>query len=583
MSGLALFRFLLVGSLSLSTMVFSVPQQEVRPSQPQARAKTPPKEIPSMVLRVTTHLVIVDTIVTDRSGKAVRDLKAEDFKLYENGQPQEIRVFSFQQTLPETSAKTAKRILPENVYTNIPETNAHSGPPTILLIDALNTPTADRVYLHQQLVKYLQSNGPEQNFAIYLLGNRLQMLQDFTTDPELLKAAIKKFSLEPSAVKNEHPEDGIDDALERDLGDIMGGLPPSMIRALRQFEDQKIIAQTDMRVTITLDALRRIGRYLAGYPGRKNLIWVSAAFPTAVTSAIDGTLASNYSQAMRETANALTDAQVAIYPVDPRGLVNTSTTDITLSGRSPTGGARRGPDAADDVARRNATQENAHDSMKEMAAETGGRAFYNRNDIDNAIASSIEDGSAYYTLGYYPTNKNWDDKFHKIEVKLERKGLQVRSRKGYFATDPEKVARLDEKTARQEFVNFLTPGSPKATSLPFVVHVNPPNQATSEVIVDFSVEPHAIAFKRGDDNTEHAEMDFIVRAFDSKGKSAGNETQNLKADFKPETFAQIMTIGLRFRETIKLPPGKYLLEMGVRDARSNLMGTVSALVEVPQS
>ena len=101
--------------------------------------------------------------------------------------------------------------------------------------------------------------------------------------------------------------------------------------------------------------------------------------------------------------------------------------------------------------------------------------------------------------------------------------------------------------------------------------------------VDFSIEPHAIAFKRGDDNTEHAEMDFIIRAFDSKGKSAGNETQNLKADFKPETFAQIMTIGLRFRETIKLPPGKYLLEMGVRDARSNLMGTVSALVEVPQS
>src|SRR5205807_7008993 len=119
-----------------------------------------------------------------------------------------------------------------------------------------------------------------------LLGNRLRLLQDFTTDPELLKAAIKKFSLESSAVNNEHPEDGVDDALERDLGEMV--VPLQMLRALRQFKDQEIIAQTDMRVTITLDALRRIGRYLAGYPGRKNLVWVSAAFPTTVTSAIDG-------------------------------------------------------------------------------------------------------------------------------------------------------------------------------------------------------------------------------------------------------------------------------------------------------
>src|SRR5437870_2947252 len=110
-----------------------------------------PQDSPSMVLKVTTHLVIVDAVVTDRSGNAVRDLKKEDFRIYENGKPQEIRVFSFQEALPERESRVTKRTLPENVFTNIPDTNAQRRTLAVLLIDAVNTSTADRVYLHEQL------------------------------------------------------------------------------------------------------------------------------------------------------------------------------------------------------------------------------------------------------------------------------------------------------------------------------------------------------------------------------------------------------------------------------------------------
>jgi VWFA-related protein len=159
-----------------------------------------------MVLKVTTHLVIVDAVVTDSSGAPVRDLKKEDFGLYEDGKRQDIQVFSF-----EGAGRTTK--LPQdrapdgtNIYSNVQEKEPRTGPLTILLIDALNTPSEDRIFLHQQLVKYLQRSGEQ--VAVYSLGNRLRVLQDFTTDRESLLRVVSRMSSETSASANEHPLDG---------------------------------------------------------------------------------------------------------------------------------------------------------------------------------------------------------------------------------------------------------------------------------------------------------------------------------------------------------------------------------------
>lgn len=222
----------------------------------------------------------------------------------------------------------------------------------------------------------------------------------------------------------------------------------------------------------------------------------------------------------------------------------------------------------------------SHDAMNELASQTGGRAFYNRNDIDRAIGLSVAEGSTYYTLAYYPEDKGNDGKFRKIEVKLDRKGLQSRYRKGYFATDTQPP---DEKTARNDFLRSLAPDAPTSTALPFLVRVTPPDKEHKELSLDFSVVPQAINFEP-QNGLEHAEIEFLTRIYDLKGKPVGSTNADLiSTQLKPETYKQIMTHGLRYRQTVSLPPGKYVLKMGVRDHRSNAIGTLVAKVEVPQA
>src|SRR5262249_22811457 len=152
-----------------------------------------------------THLVIVDAIVTDSSGAPVRDLKKEDFGLYENGKRQDIQVFSFEGRGQTTKLPQDLPPADTNTYSNIREKQPRTGPLTILLIDALNTPPEDRIFLHQQLVKYLQRSGEQ--VAVYVLGNQLRVLQGFTTDRESLLRVVSRMSSESSALGNEHPLD----------------------------------------------------------------------------------------------------------------------------------------------------------------------------------------------------------------------------------------------------------------------------------------------------------------------------------------------------------------------------------------
>src|SRR5262249_16176468 len=169
--------------------------------------------------------------------------------------------------------------------------------------------------------------------------------------------------------------------------------------------------QTDLRVTYTVNALMSIARSLAGYPGRKNLIWISEAFPVGIDPNMELTAdvfagTRNYGPQIVQLADSLIDSQIAMYPVDARGLITSSVFDASNSGHDKFGRSLRGGRLASTVSAESANLINVHSAMQEMADRTGGRAFYNTNDIDGAVRNSIDDGSTYYTLGYYPDNKN---------------------------------------------------------------------------------------------------------------------------------------------------------------------------------
>jgi hypothetical protein len=360
-----------------------------------------------------------------------------------------------------------------------------------------------------------------------------------------------------------------------------------MMSAMESFEQERVAFQTDLRMTYTLNALNSIARSLSGYPGRKNLIWISEAFPLSIDPNMElsgDTFAGtrNYSTQIAEAADSLIDAQIAMYPIDARGLVTSSVFDASNPGRDRFGRSYSRPGRlATAMSNESAQLQNVHGTMKEMADRTGGRAFYNTNGIDQAIRKSIEDGSTYYTLAYYPENKNWNGKFRKIEVKVDRPGVKLRHRMGYYAVNPAAFADKDQKQRAAAFELALSPDSPISRALPFNALVIPPvEKAPKTVVVNFGVDPHAVSFEKSADGLEHAVVECTVQAFSAKGKLMRGELTTVRAALKPETFNKVMQQTFPCQQAIDLEPGNYYLRLGVRDERTGLIGTTNARVTV---
>src|SRR6266850_7497806 len=284
--------------------------------QDKSKAQTPaPQQEPPSVLKVTTRLVTVDVVARDRHGNPVRDLAANDFQVTEQAGSHKVlqQIASFRmldRALAKTSDSERDALqLPAGVYTNLVTTKSLSAPPTILLVDGLNTDATTQLQARQKMVRLLASAPSDVPMTVFLLGRELRLLQNFTTDTKLLReAAERALTLEAT---NLQAKDARDDPLSHSSlleemagaegqSDTPGGAPsaeaPSAqsgggnsarllaMRALQlqRFEREQYAESVDIRAKLTLDALRVIARHVSGYPGRKNLLWLSAAFPLSI-------------------------------------------------------------------------------------------------------------------------------------------------------------------------------------------------------------------------------------------------------------------------------------------------------------
>jgi hypothetical protein len=359
-----------------------------------------------------------------------------------------------------------------------------------------------------------------------------------------------------------------------------------MLDAMMQFEREETAARTDIRLVYTLNAMDLIARQLAGYPGRKNLVWVSESFPINIDpdmelrNAFAGTR--NYEPEIAATATALMDAQIAVYPVDARGLVGSSYFSAASTGRDQFGRSLTGSRFGSALAKESATLQSAHSSMEDLAERTGGKAFYNRNDIDAAISRSFDDGSTYYTLAYYPSDKNWNGKFRKIRVKVDRPGIKLRYRLGYYAMDPKAVVARNEKEQNAIFSDAMSIETPLATALTFHAGVIvPPAPAQNTVVVNFGIDAHGMSFEEDNAGLHHARAECAVTAFTDKGKYVKSVSGVVASALKPDTFNKVMQSYYPCRQTIELPAGSYVLRLGVRDLTTGQLGTANARVTVP--
>jgi VWFA-related protein len=502
-------------------------------SPPQAQNETSQN-----VVKANTRQVVVDVVATDGKGAPITDLEAQDFTVLENGKAQKISDFSFQH--PQAAAEAATPSLPPNVFTNVPVRKSSSL--NVLLLDGLNGEFASRAQALDQLNKYLGSSPEIQPTAIYVLNQKLKLLQGFTTDARVLKQVLAGFK--PQATQM----------------DTVGA-------AASAFTQRGSFQTSPQTIETTLQALDVLARSLAGYPGRKNLIWLSEAFPVNLfpdiakngqTGAADSMTVvqfsknspSDYAAQVAKVADAFMTAQVAVYPVDAAGVGRNSQVDSLTT-------------------------------MRTMADRTGGKTYANQNDLQAGLRGSIDDGSTYYTLAYYPEDKNWDGKFRQVEVKVDRPGTNLRYRQGYYALNPEAESEDKEgaKKLGAEFTEALGLESPSSTAILFRATVAPPSGA-EKTTVSFAIDPHTLAYT-DQESGKQANVGCAIVAYSGKGAMVGNQIHNVVGTVKVAEFSQFMQTSFPCQCALDLKPGRYTLRLGVVDKTSTMIGTATATVTVP--
>ena len=570
----------LVATISLAGLTFAL--------GPAGWAQEQKPEVPSPAIRVSVRLVIADAVVTDKDGKVVTGLGTQDFTLLEDGKPQKVTTVSFEQAAELAQAlRTRRGNLPPNVTTSRPEYRMPPGAPVVVLLDALNTPIRDQGRVRMEMLKYLDTQlQPGQPIAVYTLTRSLRLLQDFTDDPALVKAAVQSFN---PTVSLELQLSDVDQRLPR-----LSGAVPDVQRTNRDagifidrmadfYSDQASLA-IDMRVGMTLTAFRAVAQAVSGLPGRKSLIWVSGSFPIATYTRIikhsaDGDNDPNrvafnelYEDRIRETTSVLTDARLAVYPVDARGLIGQLLGGAETTGLSARGTLVGGAEYAQSLQLASGSLQETQATMKQVAGDTGGKFFINQNELDHSVALSVADGASYYLLAYTPGGKP-DGKFHKIEVKVNRPGVTVRARRGYYAV----TSGDDTKATKQhegEVEIAMQLASPGATGVTFDARiVPPPPAAKAKVGVDFIVDPTTISTEDAGGAGRRLALEFHVAAYGADRKMAGQKDVAIKPTLKPAEFTRIQQQGLPYHVDVELPPGRYTLRLGVVDQHSGVIGT----------
>jgi VWFA-related protein len=541
----------------------STPSAQTSAAKPPAEVKTTSPSAPyesGTVINVHTRLVTIDVVATDGKGHAITDLEAKDFSILEDGKPQTVRAFGFQHPRePDPKFQIPK--LPPNVFTNIPQFATNSAL-NVILLDTLNTSLADQSYARSQVLHYLDSLPANEPTAVYVLTDDLKLIHDFSTDSESLKQAVKSTNIKFSVL--------LDNPLETASSHADA--------ATRQ-------TRRRMRIDETLLALESLARSLAGFEGRKNLFWVSEGFPLSINpeatldpdAEADFDEVENNSTKVAKAAEILTDAQVAIYPIDARGLAPYTAFSAANSG----GNMRNGAEFGRSLMRESQHFAASHDTMNLLAENTGGKAYYNRNDIDGAIRDGMNDGSTYYLLGYYPDNKTWDGKFRKLQIKVTRASVKLRYRLGYYAADLTAITGKNPKQRERDLGSALMLDRPLQTGIFFEAGVIPPSEKSqNKITVNYAVDPHTVRIDPEADGLQHAELDCVVQAFNEKGKPAGSIISSMQFSLKQETYQKVLKSGFPCQNQLELGPGKYQLRFAIRDNRSGVIGTSSGNVTV---
>jgi VWFA-related protein len=466
-------------------------------------------------IRVSTRLIETNVVVRDSHGP-VDGLTVDAFKLLDDGKEQKISVFRVSKS---AGGEVAKTPLPPGIFSNRGAAGARQMHYRVLLIDTLNTQYEDQQYVKKTMLKMAGDMKVHDPIAIYTLGEKFQVLQDFTTDADKLKKAMESFE----------PVNGIKMFMSN-TPNVIGG---SMARA----RNLSVLDRTEE----TLDVFNQLARYLERVPGRKSIVWVSNAFPAA------------YFRGREDPLQALKAADVAIYPVHARGLAYSALSNP----RAVSGGPRSGPGST--------SLSGELDTITWVAGQTGGKAFYNQSDLDEAVRQALDDGEVTYTLGFYAQLDKPDDKFHTLKVHVDRPGVEVRSRAEYLdgkATAPDVdpatlVKRVAEAPEDAGDIGLVAAVARTGANFQIAVQVD---------FKDLRLDTENGRWKGS------AEVTFLSQSAD--GKVLAMTSKSLNFDMSEEAYRARLQEGFALEQMIPVREGTARIRVVMID-RSGAAGVVS--------
>ncbi len=439
-----------------------------------ASAQTSPAPVPTFHTHART--VVVDVVVTGHDGTPATGLHRDAFHVIEAGQMQTVNFFE-EHTGAPPAAPAPQQTLPPNVFSNLMPASLPEAV-NVLLLDSLNTPMQDQSYVRAQAVKYLRSLKPGTRLAIFTLSTHLGFVQGFTSDPaQLMEAVAGNAHTGPqNSPLLKTQADVSDEQTQVEMMErVTGAAGSASVTAFKRFMADTDAAMTDDRVALTLRNLEQLARLLRSVPGRKNVIWMSGAFPLDILP--DDELARlgsaspvrQYADDIRKTTDLLTEARVSLYPVDAHGLQVDSIFDAQAPALDPSV-----PVATQQARMRNKNDNQRlaeHATMDQMAKGTGGRAFYNTNALGAAMSAATDAGAHFYTLSYTPANDIMDGKFRRIEVKVDGGNYTLAYRRGYYADEAAPVAPASKAAPNDPLKAFMGLGMPTVNQIHYKVLV----------------------------------------------------------------------------------------------------------------
>jgi VWFA-related protein len=557
------------------------------------------------IFRAVSRVVLVDVIATDSMGNPVRELQTKDFEVFDNGKQQKIRSFEEHSTDGKVAVPEQPPVLPPGIYSNWAPAPP-SGPTNVVLFDTLNMEWQDQVYARLKMVEYLKTLPRGQQVALFTLGSRLRMVQSFTGNSDTLIAAAKKLGAlnafstpegeSQAAILDNLGESKPENSASGGNGTVQSATiaamqaSPSGVHTpasiLQEFLDQEDKEVGGIRIRVTLEALRELAHALAPIPGRKNLIWISGNFPALIGSYTELSGLHLYDHEVRATAALLAAQQVAVYPIDARGLVTQpAEASAANSGRVLITPSRGGQNPyVKSINDFNQSLQATHDAMDELALQTGGRAFYNSNDIPRAIGRSIESGAHYYTLSYAPNNKNWDGRLRKIEVKVARQNVKLTYRRGYYAIADPFAPVMKIKTTSVDvqklLIEAVQPNAPQLNGILMEARAVT-SGPDKPVEVDYAIDPRNLSVSETENGKRKLCYQLAAVAWDKKGANAAQAWEMVDKEISPEETSDIFRQGIHSRRLLTLKPGDYSLYIGIIDVESRKMGVLTMPLRIP--